>query len=540
MPHAHRRRADAAAVRRGHDAPGGDPGPHRGRPVTAPDGGGPDRGARVTAPYTGAPHPGMPHPGMPTYLGMPSFPAAARAAVADSQLRRNLTHATHTIRAKRAAAVAELADWEQLRAAAKAIKDHTLAHLDTYLLRLEASVTRAGGHVHWAQDADEANAIVARLVRAAGADRVVKVKSMATQETGLNEALAADGIDALETDLAELIVQLGHDRPSHILVPAIHRNRAEIREIFRRQMPDAPAGLTDDPAALAAAARAHLRQAFLSAKVGVSGANFAIAETGSVVVVESEGNGRVCVTLPQTLISVVGIEKILPSWRDLEVFLALLPRSSTAERMNPYTSTWTGVTPGDGPQDFHLVLLDNGRTTALADQVGRQALRCIKCSACLNVCPVYERTGGHAYGSPYPGPIGAIISPLLRGVTSPVDASLPYASTLCGACYDVCPVAINIPEALVYLRGKAVDAKRHGFPRPERIAMGAAAWTLRSPRRLGVAQRVASGSRRFVGRRGWIRRLPPPLSAWTQTRDAPAPPPESFRAWWARTRGDRE
>ena len=305
---------------------------------------------------------------MPTYLGMPSFPAAARTAVADSQLRANLTHATHAIRAKRAGAVAELSDWEELRQAAKAIKDHTLAHLDTYLLRLEANVTRAGGHVHWAAGADEANAIVAGLVRGAGADGIVKVKSMATQETGLNEALAADGITALETDLAELIVQLGHDRPSHILVPAIHRNRAEIREIFRTRMPDAPAGLTDDPQALAAAARAHLRQAFLSAQVGVSGANFAIAETGSLVVVESEGNGRMCVTLPRTLISVVGIEKILPSWRDLEVFLALLPRSSTAERMNPYTSTWTGIQPGDGPENFHLVLLDNGRTSALADR----------------------------------------------------------------------------------------------------------------------------------------------------------------------------
>ncbi|HMH37894.1 MAG TPA: LUD domain-containing protein, partial [Streptosporangiaceae bacterium] len=216
---------------------------------------------------------------------MPSFPAAARIAVADSQLRANLTHATHAIRAKRAGAVAELPDWEELRQAAKAIKDHTLAHLDTYLLRREANVTRAGGHVHWAAGADEANAIVAGLVRGAGADGIVKVKSMATQETGLNEALAADGITALETDLAELIVQLGHDRPSHILVPAIHRNRAEIREIFRSQMPGAPAGLTDDPQALAAAARAHLRQAFLSAQVGVSGANFAIAETGSLVVV---------------------------------------------------------------------------------------------------------------------------------------------------------------------------------------------------------------------------------------------------------------
>src|SRR5437588_1725906 len=304
---------------------------------------------------------------MPTYLGMPSFPVAARTAVADSQLRANLTHATHTIRAKRAGAVAELSDWEELRQAAKAIKDHTLAHLDTYLLRLEANVTRAGGHVHWAAGADEANAIVARLVRDAGADGVVKVKSMATQETGLNEALAADGITALETDLAELIVQLGHDRPSHILVPAIHRNRAEIREIFAREMPDAPPDLVDDPSALAEAARKHLRRKFLSARVAVSGANFGVASTGSIVVVESEGNGRMCLTLPETLITVMGVEKLVPAWRDLEVFLQLLPRSSTAERMNPYTSVWSGVTPGDGPSEFHLMLLDNGRTATLAD-----------------------------------------------------------------------------------------------------------------------------------------------------------------------------
>jgi L-lactate dehydrogenase complex protein LldF len=467
---------------------------------------------------------------MPTYLGMPAFPAAARAAVADTQLRRNLTHATHTIRAKRATAVAELDDWERLRQAAKAIKDHTLANLDTYLLRLEENVTKAGGQVHWARDADEANEIVARLSAKAGADTVVKVKSMATQETGLNDALARHGITAIETDLAELIVQLGHDLPSHILVPAIHRNRAEIREIFRREMPDAPADLTDDPARLAAAARTHLRQAFLSAKVGISGANFAIADTGSLVVVESEGNGRMSVTLPETLISVVGVEKLLPSWRDLEVFLALLPRSSTAERMNPYTSIWTGVREGDGPRAFHLVLLDNGRSATLADDVGRQALRCIRCSACLNVCPVYERAGGHAYGSPYPGPIGAILSPQLRGVSSPVDASLPFASSLCGACYDVCPVAINIPEVLVDLRAKV---HKHAA---ERAVFMSAAYILRSPGRLALAQRIFSASRSIVGRRrGRIRRLPPPLSAWTDTRDAPAPPRESFRAWWARS-----
>jgi L-lactate dehydrogenase complex protein LldF len=465
---------------------------------------------------------------------MPSFPKAAKTAVADSQLRHNLTHATHTIRAKRASAVAELDDWEQLRQAAKVIKDHTLANLDTYLLRLEENVTKAGGHVHWARDAAEANAIVATLARQAKADRVVKVKSMATQEIGLNEALAANGIQAIETDLAELIVQLDHDLPSHILVPAIHKNRAEIRDIFRREMPDAPPGLTDDPAQLAAAARTHLRQEFLKATVGISGANFAIAGTGSLVVVESEGNGRMCVTLPETLISVVGIEKILPSWRDLEVFLALLPRSSTAERMNPYTSIWTGVSGADGPKEFHLVLVDNGRTASLADQTGRQALRCIRCSACLNVCPVYERTGGHAYGSPYPGPIGAIISPQLRGLESAVDRSLPFASTLCGACYEVCPVAINIPEALVHLRAKV----KHTMT--ERTVFHLSALVLQSPRKLAAAQRFASASRKIVARSGRIRRLPPPLSGWTDTRDAPAPPPESFRAWWARTRGGKQ
>ncbi|QTZ95186.1 lactate utilization protein B [Streptomyces auratus] len=482
-----------------------------------------------------------------TYLGMPAFPQAAAAATRDGRLRANLTHATHTIRDKRAAAVAELDDWAELRAAGAAVKDRTLRHLDHYLEQLEEAVTAAGGQVHWAVDADEANALVTRLVRETGEREVVKVKSMATQEIGLNEALAEAGIRAYETDLAELIVQLGGDLPSHLLVPAIHRNRSEIRDIFRREMAGwgrpAPEGLSDSPAELAEAARLHLREKFLSAKVGISGANFMVAETGTLVVVESEGNGRMCLTLPETLISVVGIEKVVPSWQDLEVFLQLLPRSSTAERMNPYTSTWTGTTDGDGPRTFHLVLLDNGRTDTLADTVGRQALRCIRCSACLNVCPVYERAGGHAYGSPYPGPIGAILTPQLRGIGGPLEASLPYASSLCGACYEVCPVAIDIPEVLVHLRERVVQggpvtrggarvvltpAKGHAA---ERAAMRAAAWAFDHPGALRAGGRLAARTRRLHPRR-----LPGPGRAWSATRDLPEVPAESFRDWWQRTR----
>ena len=349
--------------------------------------------------------------GVGNLRGDETFPEAAHKSLTNAQLRRNLGNATRTIRGKRAAVVDEVVDWEELREAGRQLKVHTMANLREYLTQLEQAVTARGGVVHWARDATEANQIAIDLIQAKGVDEVVKVKSMATQEIGLNEALEAVGIAALETDLAELIVQLGHDKPSHILVPAIHRNRSEIREIFLREMPEVDPDLTDEPAALAAAARIHLRRKFLSAKVAISGANFGVAETGTLAVVESEGNGRMCLTLPETLITIMGIEKLVPRWQDLEVFLQLLPRSSTGERMNPYTSMWTGVTPGDGPQEFHLILLDNGRTAVLADAGGRDALNCIRCSACLNVCPVYERAGGHAYGSVYPGPIGAILSP---------------------------------------------------------------------------------------------------------------------------------
>ncbi len=486
--------------------------------------------------------PGPPRSGT-TFLGLPTaprgvghlrgtqpFPDAARTALRDGQLRANLGRATTTIRGKRAAVVAEVPHWEQLRQAGKALKAATMARLDEHLEELERQVTARGGTVHWARDAAEANRIVTDLVRATGSDEVVKVKSMATQEIGLNEALAAAGIAAVETDLAELIVQLGEDAPSHILVPAIHKNRAEIREVFARTIPGVDPHLTDDPRQLAMAARAHLRERFLRARVAVSGANFAVAETGTLAVVESEGNGRMCLTLPRTLITVMGIEKVVPRWADLGVFLQLLPRSSTGERMNPYTSLWAGVTPGDGPQEFHLVLLDNGRTAVLADEVGREALHCIRCSACLNVCPVYERTGGHAYGSVYPGPIGAVLSPQLTGVED--NASLPYASTLCGACYDACPVAIDIPSILVHLRGEHVEAQQR--PTAESVAFRGLARVMSSPRLWHLAQRAA-GLGRFLarGRPTLPVTLPPPASAWTRTRDLPAPPARTFVQQWA-------
>jgi L-lactate dehydrogenase complex protein LldF len=450
-----------------------------------------------------------------------TFPEAARVELANVQLRTNLRNATDTIRAKRAGVVAEVPDWEELRDTGRATKADVLAHLDTYLVEFEAAVEAAGGHVHWARDAAEANAVVVDVARAHGVNEVVKVKSLTTDEIKLNAALADAGIHALETDFAELILQLDGDWPSHILVPAIHRNRTEIRDLFARTI--APGIASDDPRDLAEAARVYLRERFLAARVGVSGANFGIAETGAVCVVESEGNGRMCVTLPPVLVTVLGIEKLLPRFSDLEVFLQLLPRSSTGERMNPYTSLWTGVTEGDGPQEFHVVLLDNGRTRVLRDEVGRQALHCIRCSACLNVCPVYSRTGGHAYGSVYPGPIGAILVPQLIGVEN--AASLPFASSLCGACADVCPVKIDIPRVLLHLRAKVVDAKGTS---PERTLMRSVAWVFGSPRRLAAAQRL--------GRMVPIRRLPGPLAKWTRTRDIKPVAAESFRSWWKRER----
>ena len=523
------------------------------------------------APVAGHPAPRFegdrktPAPPAGELIDEPRFPVAARRELGLPVQRGNLHHAMTTIRTKRGRVTAELDHWEDLRLAGEAIKNRTLRHLDAYLVQLEENLTAAGAVVHWARDAAEANRIVVDLVREAlvdeevtydgtglAGDEVVKVKSMVTQEIGLNEALEEAGIAAWETDLSEIIVQLGHDRPSHFLVPAIHRNRAEVREIFLDEMGNygkpAPEDLDSEPRNLAGAARLHLREKFLRAKVGVSGANFAVAESGTLVIVESEGNGRMCLTLPQTLISVIGIEKVLPTFDDLEVFLQLLPRSSTAERMNPYTSLWTGPRDGDGPEKMHVVLLDNGRTRVLADPQGRAALRCIRCSACLNVCPVYEKVGGHAYGSVYPGPIGSILTPQLRGTSSAVDKSLPFASSLCGACFDVCPVRIPIPDLLVYMRHQVVQAKKaaaknahrpflaHGEP----AAMTAAAWMMSDAKRWTRATKGAGLGGRILGRADHLGPLPWPASLWTNARDVPVPPTESFRSWWQREREGKQ
>jgi len=463
---------------------------------------------------------------------MAPFPVAAREALENEQLRANIRRATASIRAKRAQVVGEVPDWQELRHAGRALKDAALHDLDGVLLWLEASVTRAGGVVHWARDGAEANTIVVDLIRETGTSEVVKVKSLATDEIRLNQALDRAGIQAIETDLAELIVQLAGERPSHLLVPAIHKNRTEIRNLFRASFGQPE--LSDDPFELAEAARVHLRAAFLRARVAISGANFAVAETGTICVVESEGNGRMCTTLPETLITVMGIEKAIREWRDLEVFLQLLPRSATGERMNPYTSLWTGVTPGDGPSAFHLVLLDNGRSRVLADETGRPALRCIRCSACLNICPVYRQTGGHAYHTVYAGPIGAILQPQLSGEAGQ-PGSLPFASSLCGACYDVCPVEIDIPSILVHERTNAVAAERQGL---EGALLRRLGRLFLDRGRYERAQRLGRALQRPAVRDGRLRWFAGPLKGWGQSRTLPSLPEQTFREWWeTRDRG---
>ena len=484
-----------------------------------------------------------------TFLGQPKFTKAVKKELKLVVQRKNMRNATTTIRNKRALRVSETPNWEDIREAAYEVKNRVGRHLDHYLEEAEKSLTAHGVQVHWARDADEANRIVGDIAKAKGVQEVVKIKSITTQETDLNEYLEEQGIAAWETDLAELIVQLGHDRPSHIVVPGIHRNRAEVREIFLREMKNygrpCPEDVTSNPPELANAARLHLREKFLRARVAVSGANFVLADTGSLVIVESEGNGRMCLTLPDTLISLVGIEKVLPSYDDLEIFLKLLPRSATGERMNPYNSVWSGVTPNDGPQEQHVIFMDNGRTNVLADPVGREVLRCIRCASCINVCPVYERAGGHAYGSVYPGPIGITLTPQLRGIDDPVDRTMPYACSLCGACNEVCPVKIPFTDIIVHLRNRVADAERKELSKDvdvngEKVIMKAAAWVLGDYKHWETVMYASRSASRVLGPHK-IGPLPVPVAnRWLDYRNIDHIPSQTFRDWWKANRGEEK
>ena len=466
-------------------------------------------------------------------LALP-FPKAVLPVLRNPQLRKNVAHAIDVIQAKRARLVAEKTDWQALRTAASAIRAHALENLGAYLEQFEERCTAAGGTVHWAADADEARRIILDLLRQEKASEVIKIKTMTSAEIQLNPFLEANGVSAFETDLAEIILQLGEQEPSHIVVPALHVNRSQVREIFARRM--GLKNLSDDPKELTNAARTYLRQKFLSIPTAISGANFLIAETGSVAVVESEGNGRMCLTLPRMMITLAGIEKVLPRFQDLEVMLQLLARSATGERMNPYTSLWTGVTAGDGPQSFHVVLLDNERSSILAKAKQRQTLKCIRCAACMNACPVYRQTGGHAYGSVYPGPIGAILTPQLMQMK--FAQSLPYASSLCGACYEVCPVKINIPDVLLELRAQVVNQERGRAARyfdPMYVGLRVANLLFAKAWLFHVAQRLGRiGLSLFTRKDGWIHSLPSIGAKWTQTRDLRGLPDESFHEWWAK------
>jgi len=457
------------------------------------------------------------------------FHERTATAVADPLLQQalhNLDRRLHTA-AESAAAHPEWKD----RAAA--IRRETLVDLDGWLDRLERSLTARDVHVHRAATPDDARRIVLELARARGARTVVKSKSMATEEIELNAAFEAVGIEAIETDLGEYIVQLAGEPPSHILAPAIHKSKGDIAELFEEKL-NAPN--LREPEEMAAVARGMLRERFRAAEMGVTGANFAIAETGTIVLVENEGNIRLSTSLPRLHVALVGIEKLIPRFADLSIFLKILARSATGQTMSSYVSLITGARRAgevDGADEFHLVLLDNGRTRILADEARRESLYCLRCGACLNVCPVYQKIGGHAYGSVYSGPIGSIITPPLMGLEQSKD--LPFASSLCGACREVCPVRINIPHILLSLRSEWSEGDnehRSHAPFVERMAIKAWAFAMKHPRLYNWSFRLPALLQGPLLKDGKFERLPLAAGNWTRNRDFPAIARKPFRALW--------
>ncbi len=464
-----------------------------------------------------------------------SFAANARAALADDHLQRALTRLQSGFPRQRRDAVARLPEFEALREAGRSIKDHTLAHLDFYLELYEANVTAAGGEVHWARTAAEACAAVLEICRSAGAATVIKGKSMIAEEIGLNEHLERHGIVPVETDLGEYIIQLRDEPPSHLIAPAIHLSREQIAETFRTAHRTLdPARPLAEPRQLCDEARAVLRGRFLAADVGITGANFLIAETGSGIIVTNEGNGDLTQTLPRVHIVLASLEKLVPTFEDAATLLRLLARSATGQEFSAYTTISSGPRrehDPDGPQEYHVVLLDNGRTGLLGGEF-RDMLRCIRCAACINDCPVYAAIGGHAYGWVYPGPMGAVLTPSLIGIEE--ASALPNASTLCGRCESVCPVKIPLPKLLRHWREREFEARLN--PPAWRAGLALWAWLAQRP---VLYRLVAESASRVLGwagtRRGRFRALP--LAAgWTAARDMPAPEGRSFHSLWAERR----
>ncbi len=458
------------------------------------------------------------------------FLEASEGALASPSLQLILGKLGDTLGKRNRDAWEALPESDAIRQRARNIKDETLAHLAEHLETLEASVVARGGKVHWAPDAAEARKIVVGLIQQRGATRVVKSKSMTSEEIHLNPALEAAGIETTETDLGEYIIQLAGHRPSHIVGPALHLSAQEVAEILSK-----PAGqrLPAEREILAAFARQALRQKFAEAEVGISGANFAIAETGSIVLVTNEGNGRLTCALPKCHIALMGMEKVIPKLADLPYFLKVLARGATGQKLSVYTQIITGPRRAgelDGPEEFHLVILDNGRSRILGSPL-RESLFCIRCGACLNACPIYRSVGGHAYGGVYSGPIGAVLTPLYDGLAA--NHHLPHASSLCGACQAACPVKIQIPQMLVQLR-EELHHEPGQQSRWESLAYRLWAQSLRRPwlYRLGtwLAARTLG---RWKRKSPWLTRLPGKLAGWTAKRDFPAPAAERFRDWWA-------
>ena len=447
--------------------------------------------------------------------------------------------ATNRFVGGRAARVAELPQWEQLRRIGSDIRLHTIENMDVYLTRLEEKVVSAGGIVHWAETAEDAQRIVLQIAKEHNVTKVVKSKSMATEEIHLNHFLEAADIEVIETDLGEYIIQLAGTGPSHIIVPAVHLKKEEIAALFSEKLNmDAPT----DPIELARIAREVLREKFLNADMGISGGNFLVAETGTLVMVTNEGNGRMCTTMPDLHVAVVGIDKVIPDWESLTVFLKLLARSATGQKLSTYTQFITGPRRADGefgPKEFHLVLLDNGRSKILKDPVGREVLKCIRCGACANVCPVYKNVGGFAYGSFISGPIGAILTPQMLGTHTARE--LPFASTLCGACADVCPVKIPIPTILRHLRRRVAQGDEFSapvMPVPIRAAASLTSIALAWNWIYRFGARLLPIINPLFRRDGWLSGMPYPLSRWTKIRPLPAFGAH-FRQWW-NTRSGRE